>query len=1015
MFTSIGTNVSHKTHYARLGHAAQHLLPTFLQEVLLKFEEPRTIYAKCNQDKYLSRRLKPGEMTKLSTAVQYGYTYFDVPLIYSILRNLHGSFIPPTKGWEHPTDPLVNEIEIGDDLERCRRLRNKIIHRGNTIVTDQELHNYFNEFKTIAGRFEMFCKKNNNDFVSEVDDLRTCCMDEATEQRYLDDLKDFQQNDKDNEATISDLENKLKDFSISDSNGNVEIRFIQTLQDLRCVEGVSVTLECLLTGPEHKAKWYKNGKVILFDKEVTRANLCYHVNNTNFQAHKLIFSKITQAERGAYTLHVGKERCECFLDITERKPCLVSLRQYQEELAVIALAGQNTIICAGTNSGKTYIAFHIIEDHLINNPDGKVAFINRTNILLGQQYERACSVFSTLFYQAKIKIWKAEEDDNDYFVNTIKNSSLIFLTPQSLSNRLTEKATAKVSIADFTLIVLDECHHTFDKSNYNELMSYYRKAKYGEKISSLPQILGLTASPGTKKAKDLNSAKHHLRTVMTNLAVSKLSIVKRNEEELLQYTTIPEKVFIRSNSRQDDPLKNIVITAMDYVESMFNCRKVSSFLIDHINDCRDLYDALKNPPKQRTEIRYIQWIAETKDKVEHVLHKDPKIPRLLHACFRHLELYTACLEVNSLLEVDQVCNVITQGYADESAASQNAKTDEETEIVNKLKEVFVDIREIGRKIEKNPDVKAVIELLDREYQKCKEDSRFLIFVKTRATARALIDVLPDYLRSTYLTGSHKCIAEDGLPPNEQIAVLENFRNGDHLCVVATSVASEGLDIPLCNLMIRYRFRANEISSLQMRGRVRRSKQGKEIHVGTLGEFETEEKNIRRQYLMTKAIKEVCELDIDISNAEKDIYQMEEMDRNSKILKKKQRRQALFRVHCKYCGVFMTHGTFMRHINEKFFVVCDKGILRRVEQRELPKKKMRIIDGCQKRFKAFGLECGHDWGSIFIYQECELLVLSQEGTKVFDIENNKFTDCRRWNDLPFTIDEMSDEDIELYKS
>lgn len=49
------------------------------------------------------------------------------------------------------------------------------------------------------------------------------------------------------------------------------------------------------------------------------------------------------------------------------------------------------------------------------------------------------------------------------------------------------------------------------------------------------------------------------------------------------------------------------------------------------------------------------------------------------------QLYAECLEVNSLLEVDQVCNVITQGYLDESAASQNANTDEETEIVNKLK------------------------------------------------------------------------------------------------------------------------------------------------------------------------------------------------------------------------------------------------------------------------------------------------------------------------------------------
>ncbi|CAG2250142.1 DDX58 [Mytilus edulis] len=798
----------------------------------------------------------------------------------------------------------------------------------------------------------------------------------------------YKRKDKENKSKISDLELALSAISLTGSSEDVEI--IETLQDLKCVEGVSVTLQCLLTGPEHHAKWSKDGKEILFDKEVTRAHLCFLEKDINVQAYKLIFPKIKQAERGTYTLQVGDQRCECFLDITERTPTLINLRQYQEELAEIALSGENTIICAGTNSGKTYIAFHIIEDHLIKHPEGKVAFINRTNILLGQQYERACDVFSTLFYQRKINIWKAEEDDNEYFIHKIKNSSLMFLTPQSLSNHLTEKAKSPISISEFTLIILDECHHTFDNSNYNELMAYYRKAKYGEKLSSLPQILGLTASPGTKKAKDLNSAKHHLRTVMTNLAVSKLSIVKRNEEELLQYTTIPEKVFIRSNPRQDDPLKNIIILAMDYVESMFNCRKVSSFLIEHMNDCKDLYDALNKPPKQRSEIRYIQWIAETKDKVEHVLHKDPKIPRLLHACFRHLELYAECLEVNSLLEVAQVCNVIRQGYADESAASQNAKTDEETDIVNKLK--------------------------DSEYQKCKEDSRFLIFVKTRATARALVDVLPDYLRSTYLTGSHKCIDEDGLPAAEQIAVLDNFRNGDHLCVVATSVASEGLDIPLCNLMIRYRFRANEISSLQMRGRVRRSQQGKEVHVGTFGEFETEEKNIKRQYLMTKAIKDVCELDIDIANAEKDVYQMEEMERNSKIMKKNQRRQALFRVHCKYCGVVISDGTFMRHINETFFVVCDKGILQRIEQRDLPKKKRRmIIDGFHKRFKAFGLECGHDWGSIFIYRECEFLALSQAGTKVFDIGNDKFTDCQKWNDLPFVIDEMTDEDIELYKS
>ncbi|VDI22996.1 Hypothetical predicted protein [Mytilus galloprovincialis] len=155
-----GTYVSHKTHYARLGHATQHLLPSFLQEVLLHFENPNQIFINCSRDKFLSRRLKPGEWTRLGSAVQYGYFDFDIPLIYSILRNLHDPNTRPTRGWEHPIGPLVNEIKIGDDMERCRRIRNEIIHRGNTRVNDQELNHYFYDFKTIADRLEKFCVEN---------------------------------------------------------------------------------------------------------------------------------------------------------------------------------------------------------------------------------------------------------------------------------------------------------------------------------------------------------------------------------------------------------------------------------------------------------------------------------------------------------------------------------------------------------------------------------------------------------------------------------------------------------------------------------------------------------------------------------------------------------------------------------------------------------------------------------------------------------------------------------------
>lgn len=60
--------------------------------------------------------------------------------------------------------------------------------------------------------------------------------------------------------------------------------------------------------------------------------------------------------------------------ILERPPFLIKLRMYQQELAEIALRGENTIICAGTNAGKTYVAFHVIESHLLKNPKGILSF-----------------------------------------------------------------------------------------------------------------------------------------------------------------------------------------------------------------------------------------------------------------------------------------------------------------------------------------------------------------------------------------------------------------------------------------------------------------------------------------------------------------------------------------------------------------------------------------------------------------------------------------------------------------
>lgn len=51
--------------------------------------------------------------------------------------------------------------------------------------------------------------------------------------------------------------------------------------------------------------------------------------------------------------------------------------------------------------------------------------------------------------------------------------------------------------------------------------------------------------------------------------------------------------------------------------------------------------------------------------------------------------------------------------------------------------------------------------------------------------------------------------------NEQHEIIEQFRTGKVNLLIATTVAEEGLDIPECNIVIRYGLVTNVISMMQV--------------------------------------------------------------------------------------------------------------------------------------------------------------------------------------------------------
>ena len=123
--------------------------------------------------------------------------------------------------------------------------------------------------------------------------------------------------------------------------------------------------------------------------------------------------------------------------------------------------------------------------------------------------------------------------------------------------------------------------------------------------------------------------------------------------------------------------------------------------------------------------------------------------------------------------------------------------------------------------------------LNRHFER-PTDTRCLVFVERRHTARLLNRVFEHLgnanLRPGELFGSNSQ-SQDGayLSFKEQAKTLLDFRKGHINCLFATSIAEEGLDVPECNLVVRFDPCKTMIQYIQSRGRARQ-KNSRFVHM-----------------------------------------------------------------------------------------------------------------------------------------------------------------------------------------
>ena len=62
------------------------------------------------------------------------------------------------------------------------------------------------------------------------------------------------------------------------------------------------------------------------------------------------------------------------------------------------------------------------------------------------------------------------------------------MTPQILVDALNRNNDGIDSLAQFSLLVFDECHHTFKGHAYNKIMNFYLDEKFMQLSPNLPQV-----------------------------------------------------------------------------------------------------------------------------------------------------------------------------------------------------------------------------------------------------------------------------------------------------------------------------------------------------------------------------------------------------------------------------------------------------------------------------------------------------------------------------------------------
>ncbi|KAG8455056.1 hypothetical protein GDO86_001322, partial [Hymenochirus boettgeri] len=476
------------------------------------------------------------------------------------------------------------------------------------------------------------------------------------------------------------------------------------------VAGAEKLIHCLLRSD--KEEW---PKVFTLALERDEYNAILELWDPSKVSKKQSCTEDYDEETSTLTLLQFSEEPQC--EYLSEPISMVKLRKYQEELATPAYTRKNTIVCAPTGSGKTLVSLSICKQHLntIQGRKGKVVFMT-TKVPV---YEQQKNVFCKYFEDSRYKVigFCGESADGAPVGLMVEDNDIIILTPQILVNWLDKGDIPSLSI--FSMLIFDECHNTTGNHPYNILMFFYLNMKLSTPEVHLPQIIGLTASVGTGRAKSLIEAKNYITRLCASLDIEVISTVKEHKEELEQIVYKPTKYIRLVSQCEQDSFVRIMSIIMKETEKL----------------ARDVYtefDSLSNIQNRSFGTqKYEQWIIDTQKKCRVLQMEDKEEERRicisLFTYTEHLRKYNDAIMIIDDARIKDALDYLENFFTNVKNGSFN---DIEHQLHKNFQDKLPELLNISKGND-NPKLEELDFILSEAYRENPE-THTLLFVKTRA-------------------------------------------------------------------------------------------------------------------------------------------------------------------------------------------------------------------------------------------------------------------------------------------